>query len=53
MSVHSGEKPFKCNVCGNGFSNSSNLRAHTRIHTGIKPYKCKVSSVFKIHQTLS
>ncbi|XP_064468259.1 zinc finger protein ZFP2-like isoform X2 [Ornithodoros turicata] len=40
MWKHTGEKPYKCDVCPAGFSSSSHLRVQKTTHTGEKPYKC-------------
>ncbi|VDM41557.1 unnamed protein product [Toxocara canis] len=38
--VHTGERPFPCNMCEKVFARSENLKIHQRTHTGDKPFSC-------------
>ena len=42
MQIHSRQKPYKCKVCDQCFSQSGHLTTHMDFRSGPKPYKCKV-----------
>ena len=42
LRIHTGDKPFKCNICARAFSRSDHLTTHIRTHTGEKPFSCEI-----------
>ena len=40
--MHTGEKPYECDICKKKFKQSSELTSHRRVHTGEKPYACEI-----------
>merc|ERR1719154_833213 len=39
MKIHSGEKPYSCDICDSSFYFAYRLKTHKRMHK-IKPYQC-------------
>ncbi|XP_010214924.1 PREDICTED: zinc finger protein 740-like [Tinamus guttatus] len=39
--IHTGEKPFECDVCDMRFIQKYHLERHKRVHSGEKPYQCE------------
>ena len=44
--LHTGVKPFKCEVCDKTLNQKFSMKSHMLTHTGVKSFKCNVNDIY-------
>lgn len=40
MRIHTGDRSYECDECGESFAQKVNLQCHMRTYTSERPFKC-------------